>query len=214
VQSIEERLTASACEDITSVITGAVCGSNPVFETFCSALVSAAQVDQIIQGICLSAFDSVIGATGIRERANLICSSLTCTSQPSQVTSESDIMGTCNIVQDSGDVRSLNERCDELIRICDLAEKGLCISDSLNEIKELAGEGFVKAGINTILSLVEGELPPVAEAAEKAAKCSNVKCGGGDDDESDLSGSLSSMTAPILSVALFEVFVLLILSHF
>jgi len=194
VQSIEERLTSSACDSITSVIKGTVCGSNPVFETFCSAIISATGVEQIVEGLCLSAFNNVIGATGIRDRANYICSSLTCTSPPEQVTSENDIMGSCKIVNGAQDKRSLNERCDELIRICDMAEKGLCISDSLNEIKEMLDDGFVKAGINTILSLVNGELPPAVEAAKKAAKCSGVKCGGGDDDSSSsIHGTSSSI---------------------
>jgi len=221
VQSIEERLTSSACDSITSVIKGTVCGSNPVFEIFCSALVSASGVEQIIQGICLSAFDNVIGATGIRDRANYICSSLTCTSPPSQVTSENDIMGTCKIVDGTQDKRSLNERCDELIRICDLAEKGLCISDTLDEIKEIVDDGFVKAGVDTVLSLVNGELPPAVEVAEKAAKCSGVKCGGGgddddddDDDDSNSSVDSATMATSLFSFGLAVAFALFILTQF
>jgi len=236
VQSIQERLTSSACDKITSVLKGAVCGSNPVFELFCNAIVEFTEVDKIVESICLDAFNGVIGATGIRDRANLICSSLTCTSQPSQVTSENDIQGCCSAVTDSNNVRTLNERCDQLIRICDMAEKGLCISDTLDEIKEFVDDGFVKAGLNTILSLVKGDLPPAVDTAKKAAQCSKVKCGyvfsdsNGDsnnDSNNDSNGEYNdtnasriildddsaSHSAPVLFASLVMVFVLFF-SHF
>jgi len=210
VQSIQEKLTSSTCSTVTSVLKGAVCGSNPVFEIFCNAIVEFTEVDKIVESICMDAFNGIIGATGIKERANYICSLLTCTNQPAQLTSEKDIQGTCDGVTESNDVRTLNERCDELIRICDLAEKGLCISDSLDEIKEFVDDGFVKAGLSTLLSLVEGELPPPVESARKAAEeCSRIKCGGEYDD----SISSASQPAPLLFVSLVMVFVLFF-SHF
>jgi len=210
VQSIDQKAGSAICDSIASVIKGSICGTNPVFEIFCDAATSAVGFDEVLESTCLNLFDGIVSATGIRDRANYICSTLTCTSQKAQITSEDDIMGSCDLKQIGGDTRSLNERCDELIRICDLAEKGLCIKNSLNEIEEMVEGGFVKAGVQTVLNLVNGKLPPALDVAKEAAKCSKAKCGGDDDDDEDS----AIMAKPVLSLALVAVFVLFILSHF
>jgi len=178
VQSIEEKLTGDMCDKLTNVIKDSVCGSNPVFELFCDALedIGIDNLELIVQNICVQAINGVAEASGIRETANYICSTLTCTSQPEEITSEADIMGSCELKENS---KSYNERCDELLRICDLAEKGICIADAVLEIQDELSGGWIKAGVNIISSLVQGELPAVAESAQKlAVECSNVKCGG------------------------------------
>jgi len=227
LQNLEERVGSAICDHLSGTITGAICGSNPVFQPFCEAIASSSGVEEIIQSLCLDVFNGVVGGTGLRERANYVCSALTCTSQPSQITSENDIMGSCKTVGSSeNDKRSFNERCDELIRICDMAEKGLCISDALDEIKEVVDGGIIKAGVDTIFSIVNGEKLPVEESAQKLAfECSKVTCGGIDygsgdnnDSNSDADGSnqfnSASIETPILALTVFVLCILSVFNQF
>ena len=184
VQSIEEKLTDSMCGYLSDTLRTVVCNSNPVLEMFCSGLLDGSldAVQQMIEEICYSALDGFAEVSGIRERANHICSSLTCTIPPSDVTTDDDITGSCNAVKvgsDDDSLRELNERCDELIRICDMAEKGFCIADTIKEIKDEASGDFIDASLKTLQNIACGEMPPVAESVKKlATECSKVKCGG------------------------------------
>jgi len=179
VQSIQKKLTASVCSSVTTVVTDVICKAvPPALDSFCGIILNAFEVDTLLTTLCEGAFSKAINATGIATRANLLCSTLTCLNQPDQVQSKSQITGICKIVKTGDTQRSLNERCDQLIRVCDMAEKGFCVATTIKELKE-GTSSFVDAAAGTIAALVKGDVPPVVESVKKLAmECTGVKCGG------------------------------------
>jgi len=205
VQSIQNKLTSSVCSSISGVVKSTICAATtPVLQSFCNILMDAVEFETLVSTLCENAFSSAIQATNLRERANLLCSSLTCTNQPDVIQSENDITGQCKQVTVGSSERSLNERCDELIAICDMAEKGFCVAGTIKELNEQTSS-FVDCAIDTVASLVLGQTPPVAESVQKlATECMEATCGGGGGDGPNMSSAV--MATPIALLLLLSLF--------
>jgi len=179
VQSIQEKLTVGMCSTISEVITGTICkASSPVLSTFCNIVLSAGEVDTFLSTLCEGAFSKVINATNIRTRANVLCSTLTCLNQPTKIQSTTQITGQCKTYLVGSSARSLNERCDELIKACDMVEKGFCFASTIKELVSDTKE-FVDASPATLGLLVIGNVKKAADNVIKlATECTGIKCGG------------------------------------
>jgi hypothetical protein len=201
MQSIEEKLTSAMCSQASSLVTDVICQlSTPVLSPFCNFIISAVEVDTLLETLCQGVLSSVINATGLRYRANLLCSTLTCENQPSTIQKESQITGNCKAVTAGLLKRSYNERCDQILSLCNMAEKGFCIGTTIKEFKEQTGS-FVEAAIDTIGNLVIGKTPSAVESVQKlATECMNIKCGG---------YSSATMSAPITLLLLIALAILL-----
>jgi len=222
VQSIEEKLTSKGCSAISDVISSTLCGATgPALESFCSILLGATEFDAMVSTICESALSKVVDGMGIRDKANLLCSTLTCTNQPTTVSKKSEITGKCDLVGSGDNARATNQRCDELIAICDMAEKGFCVADTIKEFKESVSGGFVEASIKTLADIVTGKTPAAVQSVrDLAVKCTGVKCGGGgDDDDDDDDGSKhvfgsATMDKPFLFAILLVIGVISLVTYF
>jgi len=163
------------CGKANDFVYDMICNKIPeTFESFCSALLDAGKVNDMIEAICQGTVGRI--ANSVSNVANDLCSELTCT-QPQvssgSITNESQITGTCSVK----DSKVLNERCDEFLDTIALAKKGICIAENALTIVEQVGEGFsnpIKAGLSVLGDLCTGKLPTLVGATMDLIGCSGA----------------------------------------
>ena len=177
IESIIDKVSDTTCDVISDTIESTLCATTGPFMMFCSAISDKSGATDFISSLCLTALNEVSTFTSIDDRAKSLCSRLTCNVQSATIKSEYDITGTCtvktNIREGSSELVAFNERCTQFLNIVELAERGICIADSIKVIKDTFSDP-IEAGLDIIGSLAIGEISNVEESIQNLAEgCSN-----------------------------------------